>query len=99
MERATGWGERARPAPVPGRAGGEPRRSGGGGRQLRSLTVAARLFLAQEQVEHPAAAHVLAPAAAVAEDGGVGAARLLQRVGEDGQVGEAALVVDHVGEL
>jgi hypothetical protein len=48
----------------------------------------------RQQVHHPTAADVLAAAPAVRQDGGVGAAGVLQRVGEDGQVGEAPPVVD-----
>src|SRR5262245_15263044 len=49
-----------------------------------------RSLLAQEQVDHPAAAHVRARSAQVV-DQVVGGTRLLQRVGEDGQLQGAVL--------
>src|SRR5258708_21402884 len=49
---------------------------------------------ARQQVNRPTAADVLAAAPAVRQDHGVGAAGVFQRVGEDGQVGEAPPVVD-----
>src|SRR6516164_6646230 len=57
------------------------------------------LLLPEEQIDHPAAAHMLARLAAVGEDGVVVATGILQRIGEDGEVVEARLVVDCLGQL
>src|SRR4051812_32110882 len=51
------------------------------------------------QVERPATSDVRAGAAQMAENGGVGAAGLFQRVGEDGEAVEGALVVDRSGDV
>src|SRR5262249_27017330 len=57
-----------------------------------------RLFLAEDEVERPATADVWAGRAQVGEDGLVGAAGILQRVGQDGELGETPLVVDRFGD-
>src|SRR5262249_19647385 len=57
------------------------------------------LLLAEQQVDDPATAHVLAWPAAVSEDVGVVTAGVLQGVSEDGQAVEGALVVDELGEV
>src|SRR5207253_3079874 len=54
-------------------------------------------LLAQQQIQHPAAAHVLRLRAAMGENVVVVAAGFLQRVGEQRHVGEATLVVDGSG--
>src|SRR5438105_1908774 len=51
------------------------------------------LRLVEEAIEHPAAAHVDARAAAVAQDALVGAAGLLQGVGQERQPLEGPLLV------
>src|SRR5262249_19486325 len=58
----------------------------------------AALRLAEDQVHDPAAADVLAALAAVGEDVGVGAAGVLEGVGQDRQVMEGPLVVDAAGD-
>src|SRR5262245_64372206 len=55
-------------------------------------------LLGQHQIDRPTPSRVLAAAAAVGQQLGVGAARLFQRVGEDRQVVEAAVVVDGSGD-
>src|SRR6516164_1451548 len=67
-------------------------------RSVRATIRQTALFLAEQQVQHPAAADVRPGAAAVVEDGGVGAAGVFQRVGEDGHVLESPFVVDAAGD-
>src|SRR5262249_45665523 len=57
-----------------------------------------RSLLAEQQVDHPAAAHVWSRLATVVEDGGVVAAGGFEGVGEGGKVVEGALRVDCLGE-
>src|SRR4051794_13148993 len=53
---------------------------------------------AGQQVEQPATANVWPWPSAVVQDAGVVAARVLQGVGQDGQVVEATVLVDGIGE-
>src|SRR4051812_9498915 len=53
-----------------------------------------RLFLAQDEVQRPAAPDVGAGRAQVGEDVGIGAAGVFKSVGEDGQSVEGVVVVD-----
>ncbi len=52
------------------------------------------LLFVQQQIDDPAAADVLAGLAAVIQNAGVGAAGFFQRVGQDRQAFEGAVVVD-----
>src|SRR5438874_13757967 len=52
----------------------------------------------QHEIHHPAAEDVRPRPAAVFEDDGIVAAGLLERVGEDRQVGETSLAVDASGQ-
>src|SRR4051794_35429953 len=56
-------------------------------------------FLAEQEVHEPAAPGVRTRPPAVRQEGRVRTARLLQRVGEDGQVREGAVVVDGLRQL
>src|SRR5438552_1949765 len=66
--------------------------------RLRGQSLAGSLgvasLLAQQRVEQPAAAHVLARLTAMAQEGDVGAAGVLERVAQYRHCGEVALVVD-----
>jgi len=52
------------------------------------------LLLAQNQIDHPTAAHMLARLAAVIQNVGIGAARFFESIREDGQAIESRLLVD-----
>ena len=56
------------------------------------------LRFAEQQIEHPAAATMLALLPAMREDRGVAATRFFQRIGEDRHRLEAALGVDCLGK-
>ena len=56
-------------------------------------------FFPKQQIQEPTTADVFAAAAAVAEDGGVGAAGVFEGVGEERQAVEGAGVVDGLGHL
>src|SRR5436305_1032056 len=58
-----------------------------------------RSLLAQQQVDDPAAADVRPGAATVRQDGLVVAAGVEQRVGQDGEAVEGALLVDALRDL
>src|SRR5262249_31805002 len=58
----------------------------------------ASLRLAEEEIDDPAATDVRPGAAAVVEDGAVGAAGVFERVGKYGQVVEVIMVVDVRGK-
>src|SRR5262245_58521389 len=77
-----------------------PKASSGAGAVLldHSCSIMASLPV-QDQVEHPAPPDVRPWPPEVAEDLGVRAARLFERVGEDGQVLVPALVVDGPRQL
>ena len=65
-----------------------------GGNHLDSTTHSVGSLFAEQQIDDPAAAHVFAAFAAMGQDVGVVAAGVFQRVGQHGQVGEAAFLVD-----
>src|SRR4051812_35115360 len=56
-------------------------------------------FLPEQEIDDPAAPHMVPAATAVFEDGDVGAAGFFERVGQDRQISEAALIVNDLGEF